>query len=328
MNRQEQIEQLAKEITSGSLKAVKKQICITKLSNLLLAEVNRQLAAEMEHSQNTTLPETDKYDSIAFAKAFRETLTNTYGKVDEKTGGTIPFLKLFRARYNLKLKTAQKDFLFNKNPEQTKLRKTYTADFLGKMADKYGLAKDERKKLLNFNELNDSRCISFLQHIGASAEDIAEYNTISQTTYRESLEPMNENMAEKAPASLQVIQQTLQEFSQKEQFREVLLDLLDKAKAMAPKESQQKTIEPFLPYCITLKVIGEYGYESQALNLFGDYMDLSLWQYCRALAWNTKTPKASELLSIYLSLRPDTVRKKMSIVKSFLLKVQSHSPQT
>lgn len=323
MNRQEQIEQLAKEITSGTLTTVKKQLYKTKLMNFVFEEVHKKIVEKLNHPQGRTLPETDKYDGKAFDTAFRETLTYTYGKADEQTGETIPFLKLFRARYTLKLKTAQKELLASQNPEQSGLREAHTREFLTKMADKYGLPKDERKKLLAFNVLNDQRCMAFLQHIGASPDDMDEYTAISQTTYQEALEPMMESTGETSPESLQVGQQTLQKFTQKERICEALFGLLDEAKAMAPRVAQHKTIEPFLPYFITLKVIGEYGYDKRALTLFGDYMDGDLWQYCKALAWNTKTPPINDLLSQYLSLRPDTIRKKMKIVQSFLLKVNS-----
>lgn len=328
MNRQEQIELLAKEITSGTVAAVKNQIYKTKLMTLVFEEVHEKIVEKLNNSYDTTLPETDTYDGKAFDTAFRETLTYTYGKVDEKTGETIPFLQLFLARYKLKLKTAQKEFLASKNPEQSGLREAHTKEFLTKMADKYGLTKDERNKLLAFNALNDQRCIQFLQYIDASPEDIDEYTAISLATYREALEPMLESTGETSPESLQVGQQTLQEFTKKEQLREGLLNLLDKAKAMAPNVSQHKTVEPFLPYFITLKVIGEYGYDRKALTLLSDYMDSALWQYCKALAWNTKEPPSKDLLSQYLSLRPDTIRKKMKIVQSFLLKVNSHSSHT
>lgn len=318
--RQEQIEKLAEAIAFGSLSVTKMQIAKARLANLLFEEVNGTRATELDHPERGILKET--FDGECFVRALSETLKYSYGKKDRVTQRRIPFLQLFRSRYNLKLKTANQDLWKSQDTDQTKFRKAHVAQFLQDLAKAKGLSKDELKSRLSFNALNHEKCMEFLQDIQASPQEIEEYQAISNKSYTESLEYNLQSAKGGSSVSTKVLQQSLSSFTKRERQAMVILDLLDAAKEKMKAHKQQKILALFLPYFITLKVIGVYAYTLHECVLWQPYMDMPFWQYCKAY-WQMDKQKGNEILGQYLSQKPDTVRKKLSIVQTFLVKVQA-----
>lgn len=314
-----QVERLAEAIKFGNLSATRKQLTMTKITSLLLEIVNGKLFSQMQQGESDQLLGTENYDGNAFYKAFTETLTYGYGKIDENTTKRIPFLRLFWNRYQLKLKQARQDAWREQNPENAALRAEHVKTFLKKVARCKGIAEDVIANALQFNMLNYQKGRTFLVSIGAP-EYVDAYQDVFDKTYTQSMYTQ-ERETEKTAVSTVYEKQTYEEFAAKEVQLTYVLDLLDEAKTKMLQERQAKILQQYIDLYITIRIFETYGVDAEKMPALQDHIDTTLWAFC--CAHYRKKAKLKDILAAYLQIQPDTVRKKISIVQKFLVKVQS-----
>lgn len=311
-----QIEEIAAAIKWEKLSAVKKQILQSKLAEMLLRKIHLgefSQAADV-HKNLCDAPGYSQYDGELFTAAFISSL-KAFGKLDETTGKPIPFLKLFRSHYQVK---SQGLFQRKKeeNTHETAIKKAAISSWLHKTAKKHGSSAVGAVSQHVRNVLNYDKVRLFLQTIGASAQELADFDALWHTVYVSSDEIPN---SDDGAAYTQSDTRSQDEYLQRERVLTGLIRRIERAFQFIRNEDLKKYTKIY----ISLKIL-EYLQEGSHCLELQDYVDPDFYQYYTALqAKGLQAERTDELLASFFHKAPDTIRKKRKQVEQFLIQVSS-----
>lgn len=256
-----------------------------------------------------------KYDGESFTKAYKSAL-EAYGKLDEKTGERIPYIKLFLSHYSYKkLEIKSQKLKEDYSKLERDLAKSEIMLFLNKLAQK--LKKDKLPKNFSFNYKNS---IDFIENLNLDEQEKLKAITIIKRIYKNNtIEHISGIIEENEKGDKKLYTGFSQKSCEYAENHNEVVDIFCSLVDKLYESIEDKDLKQYAQYYITMKIILKYKLKDNDNYIIDDYINKDLEFFYYEKFSNYKEDKyIKDIIAEYVGKASDTVRKKIDKVKKII----------